>query len=163
MTRPEPPRIGAATADRPSSRSPWLSAYPFTAAWSIHSRSRLTCLGPYGEPRAIRSSRAGPASRSRIFAEAPAPAGHRVPWFQVAEGRLALAALASEFYGRPSERLSLVGITGTNGKTTTSYVLSSIFEAAGVKCGRIGTVGYRIGDREFEAARTTPEAPELQR
>ena len=82
-----------------------------------------------------------------IFAEAPAPAGHRVPWFQVAEGRLALAALASEFYGRPSERLSLVGITGTNGKTTTSYVLSSIFEAAGVKCGRIGTVGYRIGNR----------------
>jgi UDP-N-acetylmuramoyl-L-alanyl-D-glutamate--2,6-diaminopimelate ligase len=56
-----------------------------------------------------------------------------------------------------------VGITGTNGKTTTSYVLSSIFEAAGVKCGRIGTVGYRIGDREYEAARTTPEAPELQR
>jgi UDP-N-acetylmuramoyl-L-alanyl-D-glutamate--2,6-diaminopimelate ligase len=98
-----------------------------------------------------------------IFAEAPGPAGHRVPWFQVAEGRLALAALASEFYGRPSERLSLVGITGTNGKTTTSYVLSSIFEAAGVKCGRIGTVGYRIGNREFEAARTTPEAPELQR
>jgi UDP-N-acetylmuramoyl-L-alanyl-D-glutamate--2,6-diaminopimelate ligase len=98
-----------------------------------------------------------------VFAEAPAPAGHRAPWFQVADGRLALAALAAEFYGRPSERLSLVGITGTNGKTTTSYVLSSIFEAAGVKCGRIGTVGYRIGDREYEAARTTPEAPELQR
>ncbi|MEX1129200.1 MAG: UDP-N-acetylmuramoyl-L-alanyl-D-glutamate--2,6-diaminopimelate ligase [Vicinamibacterales bacterium] len=98
-----------------------------------------------------------------VFAEAPAPADHRAPWFQVADGRLALAALAAEFYGRPSERLSLVGITGTNGKTTTAYVLSSIFEAAGVTCGRIGTVGYRIGDREYEAARTTPEAPELQR
>jgi UDP-N-acetylmuramoyl-L-alanyl-D-glutamate--2,6-diaminopimelate ligase len=57
----------------------------------------------------------------------------------------------------------LVGITGTNGKTTTSYVLQSIFEAAGTSCGRIGTVGYRIGNRELEAARTTPEAPELQR
>ena len=98
-----------------------------------------------------------------VFAEAPAPAGHRSPWFQVADGRLALAALASEFFGRPSEHLSLVGITGTNGKTTTSYVLASIFEAAGMKCGRIGTVGYRIGNREHEAARTTPEAPELQR
>jgi UDP-N-acetylmuramoyl-L-alanyl-D-glutamate--2,6-diaminopimelate ligase len=98
-----------------------------------------------------------------VFAEAPAPAGHRTPWFQVSDGRLALAALSAEFYGRPSERLSLVGITGTNGKTTTSYVLTSIFEAAGVKCGRIGTVGYRIGNREYEAARTTPEAPELQR
>lgn len=98
-----------------------------------------------------------------VLAEAPAPAGHRTPWFQVADGRLALAALAAEFFGRPSEQLSLVGITGTNGKTTTSYVLASIFEAAGMKCGRIGTVGYRIGQREHEAARTTPEAPELQR
>lgn len=98
-----------------------------------------------------------------VFSETPAPAGHRVPWFQVGDGRLALAALAAEFFGRPSEQLSLVGITGTNGKTTTSYVLASIFEAAGIKCGRIGTVGHRIGNREYEAARTTPEAPELQR
>ena len=75
----------------------------------------------------------------------------------------ALAALAATLYDNPSEELTLVGITGTNGKTTTSYLLTSIFEAAGIRCGRIGTVGYRIGDREVEAARTTPEAPELQR
>src|SRR5690606_16627515 len=86
----------------------------------------------------------------------------QVPWFVVPEPRLALAALAHEFYGRPSERLTLVGITGTNGKTTTSYVLAAIFEAAGIRCGRIGTVGHRVGGREVEAARTTPEAPELQ-
>ena len=98
-----------------------------------------------------------------VFAETPAPAGQRAPWFHVENGRLVLAALAAEFFGRPSEQLSLVGITGTNGKTTTSYVLASIFEATGMKCGRIGTVGYRIGNREHEAARTTPEAPELQR
>jgi UDP-N-acetylmuramoyl-L-alanyl-D-glutamate--2,6-diaminopimelate ligase len=98
-----------------------------------------------------------------IFAETPAPGGLDVPWLQVPDARLALAALAAEFFGRPSDRLLLVGITGTNGKTTTSYLLASIFEAAGVKCGRIGTVGYRIGNREYEAARTTPEAPELQR
>jgi UDP-N-acetylmuramoyl-L-alanyl-D-glutamate--2,6-diaminopimelate ligase len=71
--------------------------------------------------------------------------------------------MAATLYRHPSEELTLVGITGTNGKTTTSYVLASIFEAAGVRCGRIGTVGYRIGDRELEASRTTPEAPELQR
>jgi len=70
--------------------------------------------------------------------------------------------LAAAFYGNPSEELALVGITGTNGKTTTSYVLASIFEAAGIKCGRIGTIGYRIGARELDAPRTTPEAPELQ-
>jgi UDP-N-acetylmuramoyl-L-alanyl-D-glutamate--2,6-diaminopimelate ligase len=80
----------------------------------------------------------------------------------VADARLALSALAAEHWGHPSEQLNLVGITGTNGKTTTSYILASIFEAAGVRCGRIGTVGYRVGDRELAAARTTPEAPELQ-
>jgi UDP-N-acetylmuramoyl-L-alanyl-D-glutamate--2,6-diaminopimelate ligase len=98
-----------------------------------------------------------------IVAQSAAPVDARVPWLTVSDARLALAALAAEFYERPSERLSLVGITGTNGKTTTSYLLASIFEAAGIKCGRIGTVGYRIGPREYDAARTTPEAPELQR
>jgi UDP-N-acetylmuramoyl-L-alanyl-D-glutamate--2,6-diaminopimelate ligase len=98
-----------------------------------------------------------------IVAEVAAPAGVAVPWIRVSDAREALAALAAEFWKHPSEVLTLVGITGTNGKTTTSYVLASIFEAAGVQCGRIGTVGYRIGDREVEAARTTPEAPELQR
>ena len=98
-----------------------------------------------------------------VFAEIAAPPSVSVPWFQVSDARHALAALSSELYGRPSERITLVGITGTNGKTTTSYLLASIFEAAGIRCGRIGTVGYRIGGREVEAARTTPEAPELQR
>ena len=97
-----------------------------------------------------------------IVAEIPPPPNVAVPWIQVCDARLALAALAAEYWGHPSEQLTLVGITGTNGKTTTSYVLASIFEAAGVQCGRIGTVGYRIGDSEREAARTTPEAPELQ-
>jgi UDP-N-acetylmuramoyl-L-alanyl-D-glutamate--2,6-diaminopimelate ligase len=98
-----------------------------------------------------------------ILSEDPPPADAKVPWLQVSDARLALAALAAEFYGHPSEQLTLVGITGTNGKTTTSYLLAAIFEAAGIKCGRVGTVGYRIGHREFDAARTTPEAPELQR
>jgi UDP-N-acetylmuramoyl-L-alanyl-D-glutamate--2,6-diaminopimelate ligase len=98
-----------------------------------------------------------------VFAETAAPPDITVPWFRVQDARLVLAALANEFYGRPSERLALVGITGTNGKTTTSYLLASIFEAAGIPCGRIGTIGYRVGTREVEAARTTPEAPELQR
>ena len=98
-----------------------------------------------------------------VLSEDPAPAGLQVPWLQVPDARLVLAALAAEFHGRPSEQLTLVGITGTNGKTTTSYLLAAIFEAAGIKCGRIGTVGYRIGNKEFDAARTTPEAPELQR
>ena len=97
-----------------------------------------------------------------VVAETAAPAGVTTPWIQVSNARSALAELSAAFYGNPSEELVLVGITGTNGKTTTSYVLASIFEAAGLKCGRIGTIGYRIGARELNAPRTTPEAPELQ-
>jgi UDP-N-acetylmuramoyl-L-alanyl-D-glutamate--2,6-diaminopimelate ligase len=98
-----------------------------------------------------------------IVAEAPAPSGTTVPWLQVRDARLALAALAASFYGNPSEALVLVGITGTNGKTTAAHLLQSVFEAAGIRCGRIGTVGHTVGKREIAAARTTPEAPDLQR
>jgi UDP-N-acetylmuramoyl-L-alanyl-D-glutamate--2,6-diaminopimelate ligase len=98
-----------------------------------------------------------------VVAETAAPAGTTVPWIQVPNARAAMAVAAALFYRHPSEQLLLVGITGTNGKTTTSYVLASIFEAAGIKCGRIGTIGYTVGTREVDAARTTPEAPELQR
>ena len=96
------------------------------------------------------------------LSESAAPADVSALWVQVPDARLALAALSAIFHDDPSERLILVGITGTNGKTTTSYLLGSIFEAAGIQCGRIGTVGYRIGRKEVEAERTTPEAPELQ-
>jgi UDP-N-acetylmuramoyl-L-alanyl-D-glutamate--2,6-diaminopimelate ligase len=94
--------------------------------------------------------------------EAAAPSDIHSIWIRVADARLALAALAAIFHGDPSERLLLVGITGTNGKTTTTYLLASVFEAAGIACGRIGTVGYRVGRKEVAAERTTPEAPELQ-
>jgi UDP-N-acetylmuramoyl-L-alanyl-D-glutamate--2,6-diaminopimelate ligase len=98
-----------------------------------------------------------------VVAETAPPAGTAVPWVQVPNARAAMAEAAALFYRHPSEELALVGITGTNGKTTTSYVLASIFEAAGVRCGRIGTIGYAVGAAEVDAARTTPEAPELQR
>jgi UDP-N-acetylmuramoyl-L-alanyl-D-glutamate--2,6-diaminopimelate ligase len=100
-----------------------------------------------------------------IVAEGPAPAD--VPagpvWISVANARVALADLAATYYGRPSEQLTLVGVTGTNGKTTTTYLLAAIFEAAGIACGRIGTVTTKVGNEEREAARTTPEAPDVQR
>jgi UDP-N-acetylmuramoyl-L-alanyl-D-glutamate--2,6-diaminopimelate ligase len=98
-----------------------------------------------------------------VVAETEAPAETPIPWLQVADARLALAALSAAFFGNPSSDLMLVGITGTNGKTTTSYLLASIFEAAGIACGRIGTVGYQVANREVAATRTTPEAPELHR
>jgi UDP-N-acetylmuramoyl-L-alanyl-D-glutamate--2,6-diaminopimelate ligase len=80
----------------------------------------------------------------------------------VHDARLALAVLSAAFYQHPSSELQVVGITGTNGKTTTAHLIASIFEAAKARCGVLGTVGYRIGDEVRSAGHTTPEAPELQ-
>ena len=97
-----------------------------------------------------------------IVSEQPAPADAQIPWAIVEDARLALAILAASFYRDPSSEMRVVGITGTNGKTTTAYLLASIFEAAGIRCGILGTVAYRIGDQVREATRTTPEAPDVQ-
>ncbi len=97
-----------------------------------------------------------------IVSEQPAPDGVRVPWAVVGDARLALAVLSVAFHGDPSREMRVIGITGTNGKTTTAYLVASIFEAADVRCGILGTVAYRIGDEVREATRTTPEAPDVQ-
>jgi UDP-N-acetylmuramoyl-L-alanyl-D-glutamate--2,6-diaminopimelate ligase len=100
-----------------------------------------------------------------VVSERDAPADIGVAWVVVGDARLALALLAAAFFRHPSAEMRVVGITGTNGKTTTAYLTASIFEAAGVRCGILGTVGYRVGPGENEvreAGRTTPEAPEVQ-
>jgi UDP-N-acetylmuramoyl-L-alanyl-D-glutamate--2,6-diaminopimelate ligase len=98
-----------------------------------------------------------------VVSEQPAPPDVHVPWAMVSDARAALALLAATFYRHPSRELQVVGITGTNGKTTTAYLIASMFEAAGIGCGLLGTVAYRVGDQVIEATRTTPEAPDLQR
>ena len=97
-----------------------------------------------------------------IVSENAAPAGISLPWLTVSDARLALALLASAYYRHPSREMQVIGITGTNGKTTTAYLVASIFDAANVRSGILGTVAYRIGDELREATRTTPEAPEVQ-
>jgi UDP-N-acetylmuramoyl-L-alanyl-D-glutamate--2,6-diaminopimelate ligase len=97
-----------------------------------------------------------------VVSHEPAPSGLTVPWIIVRDPRLALALLAAEFAGHPSSEMQVIGITGTNGKTTTSYLVASIFDAAAIRCGILGTVGYRIGDDVRDATMTTPEAPEVQ-
>jgi UDP-N-acetylmuramoyl-L-alanyl-D-glutamate--2,6-diaminopimelate ligase len=77
--------------------------------------------------------------------------------------REAMGPMASAFYGRPAERLLLVGVTGTNGKTTTTYLLERIFRQAGMTPSVIGTTGIRIDGRAVGMDRTTPEAPDLHR
>src|SRR5213080_4411318 len=76
--------------------------------------------------------------------------------------RTALADFAATLYGRPGDRLKLAAVTGTNGKTTTTFLIKHICEKAGLRCGLIGTVRYEIGERVLPAIRTTPESLDLQ-
>src|SRR3984893_13949201 len=76
--------------------------------------------------------------------------------------RSAVAELAATFYEHPARRLKLAAVTGTNGKTTTTFLLKHICEKAGLRCGLLGTVRYEIADRVFPAVRTTPESLDVQ-
>ncbi len=97
-----------------------------------------------------------------VVAETPRPDNVRAPWLVVRDARLALALLADRFYDHPSGKMPVVGVTGTNGKTTTAYLLCAILDAADLKAGMLGTVAYRVGGEDREASRTTPEAPDVQ-
>jgi UDP-N-acetylmuramoyl-L-alanyl-D-glutamate--2,6-diaminopimelate ligase len=93
------------------------------------------------------------------------PLGLGVPELNVDDARAALAPIAAEFYGHPSKRLRVVGITGTDGKTTTSYLLDAILRDAGVRTGLIGTIAVKIDGEvvEAETRQTTPESLDVQR
>lgn len=95
-----------------------------------------------------------------IVADAPVPTAQCS--VLVADSRAALALIAANFYGRPADKLTLVGVTGTSGKTTTTKMIESIFDAAGEPVGLIGTIEYRAGDERLVADRTTPDAVVLQ-
>lgn len=82
---------------------------------------------------------------------------------QVEDVRAAMADLANAFYGKPSERLTVLGVTGTNGKTTTSHLVRAMFEAGGTTCGLVGTIGAIVGGAPAEVGFTTPESIDLQR
>lgn len=85
-----------------------------------------------------------------------------IPVSNTDDSRKALSVMSGNFYGHPADQLSLFGITGTNGKTTVSYMIKSGLEAAGKTCGLIGNISYKIGEREYESTRTTPESLDLQ-
>jgi UDP-N-acetylmuramoyl-L-alanyl-D-glutamate--2,6-diaminopimelate ligase len=80
---------------------------------------------------------------------------------RVDDSRAALAQIANNFFGRPSHEMLLIGVTGTNGKTTTTYLIEAILNAAGMPAGLIGTIEYRFGDKKQKAVHTTPGALEI--
>jgi UDP-N-acetylmuramoyl-L-alanyl-D-glutamate--2,6-diaminopimelate ligase len=98
-----------------------------------------------------------------IFSEQPRPEGHTGAWLQVSDARRALPRAAGVVFDRPSEWLRLVGVTGTNGKTTTAFLVDRIIREAEGTSAMLTTVKYVAGDRTIKAERTTPEAADVQR
>jgi UDP-N-acetylmuramoyl-L-alanyl-D-glutamate--2,6-diaminopimelate ligase len=98
-----------------------------------------------------------------VVSELSRPEGFSGTWIEVAHGRQALAIAASNFYRRPDARIYFTGITGTNGKTTTSYLIESILQAAGNVTGLIGTIQYRLAGEVRPAPNTTPESLDVMR
>jgi len=106
------------------------------------------------------AARAGAAA---VLSERERPADYSGAWVRVHEARRALALAAAEVHGHPSRRLKLVGLTGTNGKTTTAYLVAAVAEAAGERVALISTVEYRIAGERMAAQFTTPESSDTER
>ncbi|MEX2263474.1 MAG: UDP-N-acetylmuramoyl-L-alanyl-D-glutamate--2,6-diaminopimelate ligase [Bryobacteraceae bacterium] len=98
-----------------------------------------------------------------VVSESPRPDDFPGQWIEVAHGRQALALAARRFYGAPDEKLGLTGITGTNGKTTTGFLIDSILRATGSTTALIGTIEYHLAGRVLPAVNTTPESLDLHR
>jgi UDP-N-acetylmuramoyl-L-alanyl-D-glutamate--2,6-diaminopimelate ligase len=98
-----------------------------------------------------------------VVSESEAPDSLKTRWLQAEHGRQALSLAARNFYGKPDERLGLTGITGTNGKTTTGYLIDSVLRAAGHTTALIGTIEYHLAGRVLPAVNTTPESLDLLR
>lgn len=97
-----------------------------------------------------------------VYEKARYKPDNNVTWIGVNDSRDALAWISSKYYGNPSKKIHLIGITGTNGKTTTSYLIREILKKAGKRTGLIGTIKYLIDDEEIKAQHTTPEALHFQ-
>ena len=98
-----------------------------------------------------------------VASELEAPADFRGPWIALQHGRRALALASSNFYGAPDRRLGLTGVTGTNGKTTTAFLIDSVLRTAGKTTALVGTIEYRLAGEVRSAVNTTPESLDLFR
>ncbi|MFA7405137.1 MAG: UDP-N-acetylmuramoyl-L-alanyl-D-glutamate--2,6-diaminopimelate ligase [Pelobacteraceae bacterium] len=103
------------------------------------------------------------AGAAAVVLEDAASAPDGCPWVKVTDGRAAMGRISALFNGEPTATRPLIGITGTNGKTTTTYLIEAILAAAGKPAAVLGTISYRFGATTIEASHTTPESTELQR
>lgn len=108
------------------------------------------------------AEQAAKSGASAIIADHPLELPAQVPVVVVPDTRLALAVMSAALFGHPAKRMKTVGVTGTKGKTTTTYMIRAILEQAGIKTGLIGTIGAVVGDRVIPTENTTPESYEVQ-
>ncbi|MDX1501828.1 MAG: UDP-N-acetylmuramoyl-L-alanyl-D-glutamate--2,6-diaminopimelate ligase [Thermoanaerobaculia bacterium] len=109
------------------------------------------------------AARAREAGAVAALGPGPAPPGYDGVWLPAPDPRALLGPLSARLFGHPDRELVMAGVTGTNGKSTVVALMQAILEASGLRAGRIGTLGQSFGPLSLEAARTTPEAPELFR
>jgi UDP-N-acetylmuramoyl-L-alanyl-D-glutamate--2,6-diaminopimelate ligase len=98
-----------------------------------------------------------------VVSETPRPEGFSAPWIEAEHGRRALAVASARFYNYPYNRVRFTGVTGTNGKTTTAYLIDAILREAGFRTGLLGTVEYRLAGERAAAVNTTPESLDIMR
>ena len=102
------------------------------------------------------------AGASVIFSEQAPPADSKIPWVHVRHARIALAQTAAAFYNYPARQLKIAGVTGTNGKTTTAFIIHYLMNAGQLRAGLLGTIFYDLGGTQVPATHTTPESLEIQ-
>ncbi len=107
--------------------------------------------------------RAVEAGARAVLVQTDATVPERITRVLVDNTRVALAWASTNFYGHPSRKIRMIGVTGTNGKTTTTHLIASVYKAAGQKVGLIGSIANHIGDRILDVRHTTPESTDLQR
>ncbi len=150
-----PPSLDATAADRP------VKAVAYDSRKATPGTVFVALKGQKADGLAFAAQALGKGATA-VVAETAPPPDVTAPWIVVRDARLAMARLAAAFYGHPSRDLAVVGITGTNGKTTTAYLVSALFEAAAIRCGMLGTIVYRTGAEDRGADRTTPESVDVQ-
>ncbi|MEA3485322.1 MAG: UDP-N-acetylmuramoyl-L-alanyl-D-glutamate--2,6-diaminopimelate ligase, partial [Candidatus Aerophobetes bacterium] len=111
-------------------------------------------------PEAIKRGAKAVVVEKEMDKQFPIP---KITVIKVASSRLALSRLSAHWYGFPSQKLRVIGITGTNGKTTIAYLLESIFKTSGLKVGKLSTIDYDLGSGVYPSSITTPESQDLQR
>ncbi len=124
--------------------------------------SLFVCLRGFSSDGHRFAGRAAEAGAAAVVAQEPVECGN-TPVVRVQDTRYALAVISAAWFGHPARELTTVGITGTKGKTTTSYMIRSILEAGGIRTGLIGTIGIVIGGEVVPTENTTPESYDVQR